>query len=142
VDSSEGLPANGEHPFGHIAESASGSGPSGRERLGVLDLLDDLGRMLPKSGVEEPASGLLGPNALENVGTDAWKLQDQVAGALPSVRFGEEFDLTSAGDLLASEHEESDSDELDVVRKLEELRSPLADSRVRDALTTLDRFEE
>ena len=143
-------PATEEHPahagHGHSdgadhAPHAGGEGATSRGRLGVLDLLDDLGRMLPRI-THDPEPKLITHEAFEGVQDEGWDRQDALAGPLPSLRPETAKESASAGHLLAGEDAEEIYDDLAIVRKLEELRSLLADSRVREALTTMDQAVE
>lgn len=113
-----------------------------RERLGVLDLLDDLGRLLPKKSSAAASHPMITADAFEGVQDEGWDRHQALAGPLPSIRLDTGSDLPRVGGLMAGEDITEPSDDLAIVRKLEELRALLADSRVRDALTTMDRLED
>jgi hypothetical protein len=152
--------ADHEHGGHHHAGEAGHESPAGGEslssrgRLGVLDLLDDLGRMLPRKVTHDPGTPLIAKvthdpgtalithEAFEGVQDEGWDRQEALAGPLPSLRLEGAKESGSAGELLAGEDAEGIYDDLAIVRKLEELRSLLADSRVREALTTMDQVED
>jgi hypothetical protein len=135
-----------EHPHHHDEGShrvhSEHDEAASRERLGVLDLLDDLGRLLPKKSAASAATPLITSEAFEGVRDEGWERHQALAGPLPSIRLDAPSEASRVGDLLASEDVHEPSDDLAIVRKLEELRALLADSRVRDALTTMDRVED
>lgn len=112
------------------------------ERLGVLDLLDDLGRLLPKKSAPVGGHAMITADAFEGVQDEGWDRHQALAGPLPSLRLESGSELGRVGGLLAGEDIHEPSDDLAIVRKLEELRALLADSRVRDALTAMDRLED
>ena len=134
-----------EHPLDHgdaPEPEMSHDDAASRERLGILDLLDDLGRLLPKqSTAVVPVRPLITSDAFEGVQDEGWERTQALAGPLPSIRMENPGEKSRVGGLLASPDVHEPSDDLAIVRKLEELRSLLSDSRVRDALTSMDRIE-
>jgi hypothetical protein len=112
-----------------------------RERLGLLDLLDDLGRLLPRKASPDFNRPAISAGAFEGARDEGWDHHASLGAPLPAVRSGDEIHLASAGELLGRGLRPS-SDESSVVKKLEELRSLLADDRVREALTAIGRERE
>lgn len=108
-------------------------------RLGLLDMLDDLGRLLPrKDEVETPIESERDP--FEGSRDEGWKHAASVPAALPSLprdeaRIAEPIGLLGRG-MPRSEPPAPDEP---LGEKLEELRGLLADSRVREALAALER---
>lgn len=119
--------------------AADASAP--RERLGVLDMLDDLGRLLPKKAQPSSGTPMINSDAFEGVQDEGWGRHSGPAAPLPSTLALDANDLGRAGALLAGDDIHEPSDDLAMIRKLEELRALLADSRVRDALTSMERVE-
>ncbi|MFN0008490.1 MAG: hypothetical protein ACKVXR_11360 [Planctomycetota bacterium] len=114
---------------------------SPRERLGVLDMLDDLGRLLPKKAPLASGTPMITSDAFEGVQDEGWGRHAGPAAPLPSTLSLAASDLGRAGALLAGDDIHEPTDDLAMIRKLEELRALLADSRVRDALTAMERVE-
>lgn len=112
-----------------------------RERLGVLDMLDDLGRLLPKKAPASSETPMITSDAFEGVQDEGWGRHAGPAAPLPSALRLADHEMGRAGELLAGDDIHEPTDDLAMIRKLEELRALLADSRVRDALTTLERVE-
>ena len=112
-----------------------------RNRLGVLDMLDDLGRLLPKKAAPAAATRVIDSDAFEGVQDEGWGRHAGPAAPLPSTIAMDAHDLGKAGALLAGDDDHEPTDDLTMIKKLEELRALLADSRVRDALTTLERVD-
>ena len=79
--------------------------------------------------------------AFEGVQDEGWDRHAGPAAALPSTLSLAAGDPGSAGELLASDDIPEPSDDLAMIRKLEELRALLSDSRVRDALSTMERVD-
>lgn len=134
-----------EHPLDHgdAHPEMSHDDAASRERLGILDLLDDLGRLLPKkSTAVVPARPLITSDAFEGVQDEGWERHQALAGPLPSIRIENPSEKSRVGGLLGSPDVHEPSDDLAIVRKLEELRSLLSDSRVRDALTSMDKIAD
>ena len=110
-------------------------------RLGLLDMLDDLGRLLPAKPAadvdDEPA---LEPDPFTSAQDEGWKHTPSIPAALPSHR-GEELRMAGTGHLLGrgTPRAEPPSGQAIVGEKLEELRDLLADARVREALAALER---
>jgi len=130
-------------PAGDDAHTVVDHDAASRERLGILDLLDDLGRLLPKkSAPAASAHPLITADAFEGVQDEGWDRHQALAGPLPSIRLEPAKEASRVGGLLAGPDVHEPSDDLAVVRKLEELRSLLADARVRDALTSMDRVDD
>jgi hypothetical protein len=112
-----------------------------RARLGLLDMLDDLGRLLPRKvsvPLERPPMRI---ETFEGVQDEGWKQAGSVQAPLPSVRQGEELRLPGPANLLGSGSTPAEPAKDDPVLgdKLAELRSLLADQRVRDALASIER---
>lgn len=118
-------------------------------RLGLLDMLDDLGRILPRRtspAVERPHVQPGHPtDPLLDVKDEGWEHAASIPGPIPAgptVRTGDELRMKgSAGELLGSPAPRAPGSLEDTALgiKLEELRSLLADARVRDALASIDR---
>jgi hypothetical protein len=102
----------------------------------------DPGTPLIAKVTHDPGTALITHEAFEGVQDEGWDRQEALAGPLPSLRLEGAKESGSAGELLAGEDAEGIYDDLAIVRKLEELRSLLADSRVREALTTMDQVED
>jgi hypothetical protein len=109
-------------------------------RLGLLDMLDDLGRLLPAKSeevVEDETALEPDPFAQD----EGWKHAGSIPPALPRQR-GEELRMASDSRNLLGQglpRSESTSSQGLVGEKLEELRDLLADERVRQALAALER---
>jgi hypothetical protein len=120
---------------GEIREDGASDG----SRLGLLDMLDDLGRLLPrKDEVEAPIEVDLDP--FEGSQDEGWKQAASIPAALPSLP-RDEVRLAAPMGLLGRGLPRSDAPTPDepLGEKLEELRGLLADSRVREALAALER---
>ena len=126
-------------PTGH--DHGTTAFPDERERLGVLDLLDDLGRLLPRGSTTTRAVDEITPDAFEGVQDEGWERHDSPTAPLPSARSGDLFGFETAGGLLSEGHQRDEAERA-VVRKLEELRALLADDRVREALTDMERVKD
>jgi hypothetical protein len=119
----------------HAAEgSANGA------RLGLLDMLDDLGRLLPHKSA--PVARPVETDPFELVQDEGWKHAISIPGALPAGR--EEIHLPAAGELLAGGrvHPTMEHDEEPLGDKLADLRDLLADARVREALASIERMRK
>jgi hypothetical protein len=129
-----------------------GSGRHGR--LGLLDMLDDLGRILPRRtspSIERPRlQPGVSSDPFADVQDEGWKHAASIPGPIPSGasgstgpagRAGEELRMQGAGELLGSGTPRTAGSLEDTALgiKLEELRSLLADVRVREALTSIER---
>jgi len=114
--------------------------PGRRARLGLLDMLDDLGRVLPKKtspALERPNVDL---DAFDDARDEGWKEAGILPGPLPSSR-PVDLSVQGPGVLLSSGFSKASggSEEAPIGDKLTELRSLLADQRVRDALSSIER---
>jgi len=130
----EHVPA--EYPPIEHAVEASANGA----RLGLLDMLDDLGRLLPRKAA--PVERHAETDPFEEVQDEGWKHAASIAGPLPMGR--EELHIAGAGELLAGGrvHPKMDLDEEPLGDKLADLRNLLADVRVREALASIERMRK
>ena len=108
------------------------------DRLGLLDMLDDLGRLLPRKAVPEP--DVIDMDLFEGSQDEGWKQAVSIPSALPSYR-EDEMRLAERGQLLGRDMPRAKAPEVEgiVGDKLEELRDLLADARVREALAALEK---
>lgn len=109
-------------------------------RLGLLDMLDDLGRLLPHKAVPVDEGPEIEPDPFEGVQDEGWKQSSSVPAPLPKLR-GDELRLAEPIELLGRDLPRVPSPSADpgLGDKLEELRGLLADERVREALSALER---
>lgn len=128
-----------EETAAKTAQPTSGTGNSAPSadadsaRLGILDMLDDLGRILPDHTERRDEDLEIEYDPYGSVQDEGWK-SSAPAAPLPSAR-GEELRLGNAAELLGRGFPREGA----VGTKLEELRHLLADERVREALASLER---
>jgi hypothetical protein len=124
-----------EYP--HLEHAAEGS--ANGARLGLLDMLDDLGRLLPSksTSVARPVE----TDPFEEVQDEGWKHAASIPAPLPMGR--DEIHL-APGELLAGGrvHPTMEHDEEPLGEKLADLRNLLADARVREALASIERMRK
>lgn len=109
-------------------------------RLGLLDMLDDLGRLLPRKASDVEEEPAIEPDPFATAQDEGWKHSGSIPSALPSPR-SEALRMADSGNLLGRgvPRVEPTSSQGVVGEKLEELRDLLADARVREALAALER---
>jgi hypothetical protein len=114
-------------------------------RLGLLDMLDDLGRILPQKtspAVDRPsAPPTIQIDPFHEVQDEGWEHAAAIPGPMPTARSGDELRLAGAGELLGtgSGYASGSLEDLPLGDKLAELRNLLADVRVRKALASIER---
>jgi len=125
-------------PHGEHAHDASTNGA----RLGLLDMLDDLGRLLPRKATSHVVRPPAETDPFGQVQDEGWKHTPSIPGPLPTGR--EEIRAAGPGELLAGGrvHPSMDHDEEPLGDKLAELRDLLADERIREALASLERLRQ
>jgi hypothetical protein len=117
-------------------------------RLGLLDMLDDLGRILPRKtspALDRPsAPPTIQADPFEEVQDEGWEHAASIPGPMPAARSGGELRLAGAGELLGSgsDYAADSLDGLPLGDKLAELRNLLADVRVREALASIERIRK
>ncbi len=113
-------------------------------RLGLLDMLDDLGRILPRKtspAVDRPSlPPSIQTDPFEDVQDEGWEHAASIPGPMPTARTGDELRLPGAGELLGSGSDSAA--DLSLGDKLAELRNLLADVRVREALASIERIRK
>ncbi len=109
-------------------------------RLGLLDMLDDLGRLLPAKSPDVADEPALEPDPFTTAQDEGWKHSGSIPPALPRPR-SEELRMADTKNLFGRSlpHSDPASSQGIVGEKLEELRDLLADERVRQALAALER---
>jgi hypothetical protein len=114
-------------------------------RLGLLDMLDDLGRILPRRtspALERPhVEPGVQADAFVDIQDEGWKHAASIPGPMPAGRSGEELRMQRPGDLLGSSIPRAPGSLEDTALglKLDELRKLLADARVREAIASVER---
>lgn len=117
-------------------------------RLGLLDMLDDLGRILPQRtspAVDRPsAPPTIHTDPFGEIQDEGWEHAASIPGPIPAARTGDELHLASAGELLGagSDYAAGSLEDLPLGDKLAELRNLLADVRVRKALASIERVRK
>lgn len=138
----EPIPSDTGHTPG--TEGWDHDGAERRSRLGLLDMLDDLGRLLPRKTPPARERLSLQFDPFEDVQDEGWKHSASIPGPLPSDHSdhtGDELRFPGAGELLGSGFPNSPDSSHDETlgEKLAELQSLLADDLVREALVSIDR---